>query len=133
MDISISDRLLDLLSQAIDTGLESIRFDTMTPFLLLHTREGRVIERFARRPVQEAIDRAQARAASLGRDGDRTQSYVLVYDSQLDVGDETFDALILQAGDTDSTARYTLAQRYRATQVGQPPQRIGQMALLEVG
>lgn len=127
-DIRISDELLDLVSQAVEESLETMRLRLeFKPFLLLITKEGRVLQRFLSYDASQALEQAHQAVAGIGRD---VRAYAIAYDGVLTVDEADRDAILIEAGERDQPNAWVFAQFYAAPSGDLPPYALGKISLI---
>ena len=126
--IQASQRLMDLIFEAVDEGLTLLRSGRgLAPYMMLLTREGYVLQRFTGDTVSECLDKAYA---SLREQDEDTLAYALVYDAVVTVDEQDSDAVLVEAGERGQSDGLRFARRYRPPTAAAPFATIGELALL---
>jgi hypothetical protein len=128
----ISDELLQLVFMALDHGIDALvdEADLLTPFVFIVRQEQRSLHRFADDDMGAALNQAKAFIHDLGSDADQ---YALVFDGLVQVGAESVDAIIVEAGEAGQEVGHVFAQRYVPATLDSPLQTIGKAGYLYEG
>ena len=127
-DIHISDPLMQVIFSAVEEGLSVLQAEQdVVPFVLLLTKEGVIIKRFTDERLSEAIQRA---IQAIETADDDTLGYALVYDGQIEIGNQDSDALMIEAGERGKVRGWRFVQRYQAKIGTQSAHLIGNIAYL---
>lgn len=116
-----------LTYDAIKEAIQMYQHTTLTPFVLLHTREGRVLRRFQDGTNAEAIERARD---AIHNEDQATQAYALLYDAFIEDDGHDVDAFIVEVGERHRAYGVRFAQRYRQDAPDRAPQLRGHLAYL---
>ena len=112
-EINMSDALMDVVFSAVEEGLMTLKAGQfVVPFVLMLTKEGVVLRRFSDEDVAVALRRAQE---AITQSDDESLGYVLVYDSQIEVGGKDVDALMIECGERPKQEGWRFVQRYQAS------------------
>lgn len=127
-DIQASERLMDLIFEAIEEGLMPLRVgQPLEPFLMLLTKGGYVLQRFNGNTVSEKIDKAYI---ALKQQDNDTLAYALVYDAVVTVAEQDTDAVMVEAAERSHVRGVRFAQRYQPKSDAALLFTIGSVALL---
>ncbi len=127
-ELNISDALMDVVFSAVEEGLMTLKAGQfIVPFVLMLTKEGVVLRRFSDEEVTVALRRGQE---AIAQADDDSLGYVLVYDSQIEVGGKDVDALMIECGERSKPAGWRFVQRYQATVDDKPLHPIGDLAYI---
>jgi len=125
--LEASERLMELVFEAVNEGLEMLKVGALWPFVLSLTKGGLVLQRFNESSISASIQRAQQTLQTADRD---TLAYALVYDATITVEENQSDAIMIEAGERGKAYGLRFAQRYRPARALQPVQPIDKLALL---
>lgn len=112
LTIDASDYLMDLIFQALDHGIDSLRAQNMTPFVITVEGGARTLRRFVKPTAAEALEAAAAWVAAQPLE---TTHYALGYEIVLTVDDADVDALLVEGGQRGQSDAFLFAQRYVTT------------------
>jgi hypothetical protein len=127
MSLSISERLWELIDNAVNEGLMMLQQDALVPFALVMRKEGVSLQRFTAPDSGEALEKAEA---SLRESDVEVLGYALVYDATIEMENSEYDALLIEAAERGAENAYRFAQRYQPATVKMPPYTIGALAYL---
>lgn len=123
-----SDRLLDLIFEALDTAMDTLSHkQPLIPFALLLTNEGIIKQRYLAEDTQAALHKAQQ---ALHKAAVTTRAYVLVYDGYVMLDADETDAVMIEAGEQGKAHGLRFARRYRPPLAAMPLMPIGDLAYL---
>lgn len=126
--IDASERLLDLIFEALDTALDTLGHkQPLVPFALLLTKQGIIKQRYIADSTSASLEKA---AQALTASDEDTLAYVLVYDGYVTVGDQETDAVMVEAGERGKAHGVRFARRYRPPLAALPLMPIGDLAYL---
>jgi hypothetical protein len=102
----------DLMFNALDHGIASIKENAapLIPFVLYQNRTG---ERELRRFITETLEQglAEARNHILSKNLN-INAYAIVWDGYITIDNRKWDAILVEAGSSESEDGFLLAQRY---------------------
>ena len=127
MSLPISERLWELIDNAVNEGMMMLQQDALIPFALVMRAEGVSLQRFTGSDTGEALEKAEK---SLKTSDEDVLGYVLVYDALLEIEGKDSDVLLLEAAERSSEKAYRFAQRYQAAKAKMPPYAVGQLIYL---
>lgn len=110
--IDASDYLMDLIFQALEHGIDSLRARNMTPFVITVEGGARTLRRFIKPTAAEALDAA---ADWVADQPPETTHYALGYEIVLTVEGADVDAVLVEGGQRGQSDAYLFAQRYITT------------------
>ena len=94
--LAVSERLWELIFNAVQEGLNMLQQDALVPFALVMRAEGVSLQRFSAPSSSEALEKA---VASLRASDEEVLAYVLVYDATVEMDGKEYDALLLEAAE----------------------------------
>jgi hypothetical protein len=109
--LDASEELIDLVSFAMDYGIDNVRGGgTLVPFLVTVGEDGRALHRLALPNLEEGLEVGRQMIRRLDS---RTVRYALTYDGYYTrLGGERHDAIFVEAAERGKDT-YTFAQQYR--------------------
>lgn len=126
--LNISDRLMEVVFSAVEEGLEALKAgQDLVPFVLLLSKGGIILKRFADEDISVALERAQTAIREADED---ILAYTLVFDSQIEIDGQDADALMIESGERGKLKGWRFIQRYQAKSEASPSQPIGDLAYL---
>ncbi|XOV92197.1 MAG: hypothetical protein ACFHWX_18555 [Bacteroidota bacterium] len=106
-----NEKLIDLMFEGIDHGIESIKDNNgpLIPFSVTETKGEKKLIRFITETLEEGLEKGKE---SLRNDSE-SELAILVYDGFLTADDIKYDAIIVIGYDRTDDVAYQLGQKYK--------------------